>query len=76
MDPESNSSPKVWASVGATINTGDYENKKIDIGVSGVPVGATPEEIKELIKMSSNTLDEVLSSLSEKMIEIMEAFGR
>lgn len=69
--------PKVWASLGATIRTGDYENQKIDIGVSGVPIDASDEQIALLMDQSILTIEKVLEGLGNKMAKIMsEDYGR
>lgn len=61
-------SPKIWASVGTTINTGNYENYKIDIGVTGVPIDATPEQTAKYLEMTRMKLFEVVASLGEQLI--------
>lgn len=68
---------RVWVSLGATIKTGDYENQKIDMGISGVPVGASQEYIDELMKAAIMTSQQVIGAMAEEMGRILkENYGR
>lgn len=64
---EENKSPSVGASLGATINTGNFENYKIDVWLTGVPVGASEEYIKSLHEASKDTLFKVVMILGEEL---------
>ena len=59
--------PTVWASIGQTINLGNYENIKLDIGVSGVPVGASEEYIAEKMDAAQKTLHQVVEALAMEL---------
>jgi hypothetical protein len=71
--------PAVWASLGTTINIGNFENYKIDIGVSGIPIDATPEVIKARLDQAKLTLQQVVFSLAEELgqreQDVRTAFG-
>lgn len=71
MQEQPEKTSTVWASVGATINTGEYNNIKVDLGYSlaGVPVGASKEEVEERAKHADETLEIVFENLSNKLIE-------
>lgn len=69
MVQESDKPQTVWASVGATVNTGDFNSVRIDLGVSGVPVGASHEEIVGRMALAEQTLSEVFELLSGQLIE-------
>lgn len=62
--------PKIWASLGMTINMGDYNSQKIDIGVAGIPVGASDELIKLHMEKASLTLNKVVAALAEEMFRM------
>jgi hypothetical protein len=64
---EETKSPTAWASLGATVNTGNFENTKIDIGVSGIPIDATPEQRAAMMELSKKTLYEVVMTLGEEL---------
>lgn len=69
--------PTVWASLGATINTGNYENQKIDIGIAGVPINATPEYLEEILNKATITIHSVVERLAEDMSQRMhDDYGR
>lgn len=71
------SQPTVWASVGATINLGNFENQKIDIGVAGIPINASPEFLAEKLSQATVTLHTVVESLAQEMSRRMkEDYGR
>lgn len=64
-----------WASLGATINLGNFQSQKIDIGLAGVPVGTTPEELEVLLEGGKATIEMVVAKLGAKMAEQIEALG-
>lgn len=69
--------PTVWASIGTTINMGNYENQKVDFGLSGIPVGASPEFIQEQLGKATLTLQQIIQGLAVEMGRIMtENYGR
>lgn len=64
---ESNQEPKVWASLGQTINLGNFENVKIDIGLSGIPINCTPEFMEEQLNSASKTLEQIVFRLAQEL---------
>lgn len=67
----------VWASLGATIRTADYENQKLDIGVRGIPVGASDEFIATQMEKAKETLHAVVDHLAAEMgRRMIEDYGR
>lgn len=75
-EPDS-SGPKVWVSLGAKINTGNYENQDVQMGVSNVPVSADQEYINTVVSQAQNTLRAVMEGLAAEMGRIMrEDYGR
>lgn len=72
-----NDEVKVWASLGATVNIGNFENNKIDIGVSGIPAGASSEYIEEQMKLAVMTIHEIVDDLAAEMgRRLREDYGR
>lgn len=68
---------KVWASLGMTLNIGNYENQKIDIGVTGLPVDAPPEYIQEQLQKATVTLHSAVEHLAKEMARrLQEDYGR
>lgn len=59
--------PTCGASLGTTINVGNYENYKIDMWLTGIPVDATPEYVAERIKDSRKTLEQIVFGLAEEL---------
>lgn len=75
MDPDSG--VRVWASLGMTINLGNYENQKIDIGLTGIPVDASPEWIQEQLTKAEITLHSVVEGLAQEMgRRLKEDYGK
>lgn len=66
---EENKTPTVWASIGTTIEVSKtpYQNYKIDIGLSGIPVDASEELRQKYIDQGKKTIYEVLMSLGEEL---------
>lgn len=74
---EENTKVTVWASLGATINLGNYESQKIDIGITGIPIDASDEFIAERLAKANVTLHTVVESLAQEMGRRMrEDYGR
>lgn len=74
---EGNDVPKVWVSLGAKINTGNYENQEVQMGVSNVPVSPDQEYINAIISQAQNTLRTVVEGLASEMSRVMrEDYGR
>lgn len=68
---------RIWVSLGTTINTGNYENQKIDIGITGVPVGASQEYIDNLMARAIVSSQQVVLALAQEMGRILrEEYGR
>lgn len=65
--------PTVWASISTTIKTRDYENIKLDFGIAGVPIGATPENIAKALGTIQDVNEALAAELSRKL---QEEFGR
>lgn len=77
MEKPELSGERVWVSMGTTINTGNFENQKLDIGISGVPVGASQEYIDEMLKRAIMTSQDVVYVLAKEMGRILkEEYGR
>lgn len=62
-----NNEPKVWASLGQTINMGNFENIKIDIGLSGIPINCTPDFLESQLGAASKTLQEIVYRLATEL---------
>lgn len=69
---EENKTPTVWASLGTTINIGNFENYKIDLGIAGVPVDASPELTQQYIEQGKKTLYAVVMGLGEELGQRMK----
>lgn len=59
--------PTCGASLGTTINVGNYENYKIDMWLTGIPVDATPEYVAERVQDSKKTLEQIVFGLAEEL---------
>lgn len=66
-------SPTVWASVGGTFRTRDYENIKIDVGLAGVPVGCSEEVLQELLLGANVTLQRLVDALATELAREVES---
>lgn len=75
VNMESENKMTCWASIGATINLGNFQSQKIDIGLAGVPVGTTPEELEVLLEGGKATLQMVIQKLGNELVEKVEALG-
>lgn len=74
---QAGSGVKLWCSLGTTIRTADYENQKIDLGISGVPLGASDEYIQNLVDEANITLQKMVYGLATEMSRILrEDYGR
>lgn len=60
---------KVWASLGQTINTGNFNNIKIDIGVSGIPTDCTEAAFQEIMRGAHATLEKVVFTLADQLAQ-------
>ena len=70
-------SPTISASIGMTINIGNFENQKIEIGVAGIPVDATPEYIEEQLGKATTTINTAVEHLAAEMGKrLKEDYGR
>lgn len=58
---------KLWASLGTTIATRQYENVKIDIGITGVPIDVSEEHLKVLLEGANVTLERMIHSLADEL---------
>lgn len=67
IDP--NAKPKFWVNVGATVNIGNFENMKIDMGISGIEYDATSEDIENIMESAQVGIHEVVESLMLKVID-------
>lgn len=70
------SEPTVWASIGTTVNTGNFENIKIDVGLSGIPVGSTDEYLAHKLQEANLTLEKVVSILAQQLGDRIDEYGR
>lgn len=66
---EGNAKPKFWASVGATINIGNYESMKLDMGVSGIDYDASSQEIERIMASADVGIHETIEALMIKVID-------
>lgn len=69
MNEEFNKSPTVGASLGTTINIGNFENYKIDVWLSQVPVDATEEQVAQRLKQGKQVLEQIIFGLAEELGE-------
>lgn len=66
----------VWVSIGRTVNLGDYNSVKIDVGLSGVPYDATDQEIAERMQQANTTIEKITVGLIEELSRrVKEAIG-
>lgn len=70
---ESDNSPKLWAAVGQTIQPRPFESIKLEIGISGIALDATPEEIAAQLQEATYRLDLMINGLAVKLNERMTA---
>lgn len=61
--------PTVWASLGTTVNIGNFENQKVDVGISGIPADASDEYLTEILDRSRNTIKTVINELANELFE-------
>lgn len=67
----------VWASVGCTIQVRQFEPVKIEMGVAGIPVGASSEYLSQQLDAANLTLHEIIDSLTREMQQrLHDDFGR
>lgn len=59
--------PTVWASVGTTVNLGNFENAKIDLGMSNVPVDISDEEFAARMLQAKKVLNDIVNGLGEEL---------
>lgn len=64
---ESEPKTTVGASLGATINLGNYESQKMDAWITGVPVDATDEQLALLLSKANITVEKVIMALAEEL---------
>ena len=69
------SKPTCWASMEATINIGNYQNEKISVGLAGIPIDTTAEELEVLLEGGRATIEMVVEKLGQRMAEQVEALG-
>ena len=72
MAGEEKSEPRVWASLGTTIQTRPYENVKIDIGISGIPLDCSDGHLEEILKGANISLQRIVDSLATEMARRIE----
>ena len=69
--------PKFYASLGAKVNTGNYENKDLSFGISNVPVDCSAEYLKEVTEAAIARQNYVLNAFAGELDRILrEDFGR
>lgn len=65
------------ASIGTTIQTRQYENVRIDMGIDGVPLDCNEDTLKTIISGANVTLQRMVDGLSEELgRRIKEDFRR
>ncbi len=67
MEGEPVRSPTVWASIGTTVNLGNFENAKIDMGMSGVPIDISDEEFVARMLQAKKTLNDIVNGLADEL---------
>lgn len=65
----------VFSSMGATINIGNFQSQKIDVGIAGVPINCTPEHLAELLQGGKVTITTVIEMLALELSEKVEELG-
>ncbi len=71
------SKPAVWVGLSVKINTGNFENTDISMGVSGVPIDADEATIRTICDQANFTIKRVTDNLAEHMANrLREDFGR
>lgn len=68
--------PRIWASVGGTWQTRPFENVKIDIGVSGVPVNADDAYLQALLEGANVTIERTVQALAAQLVKEVEKHVR
>jgi len=66
------SPPKVTMSVGMKVNLGNYESADVSIILSHVPVGATAEEVDEMLDTGRIVFERMRERLKEKVRNLRE----
>ena len=66
------SPPKVTMSVGMKVNLGNYESADVSIILSQVPVGATAEEVDEMLDTGRIVFERMRERLKEKVRNLRE----
>ena len=66
------SPPKVMMSVGMKVYLGNYESADVSIILSHVPVGATAEEVDEMLDTGRIVFERMRERLKEKVRNLRE----
>lgn len=79
FSPDQLEGPRFYVGLGTTVNLGNFENVKYDMGVSGVPVDATEAQLAGMMQASNARstylLDMLGQRLYERVREVKEARG-
>lgn len=65
--------PTVGALIGGTFRTADYENIKIDVWLSSVPINCSDEYLREMLVGANVTIERVVGALAEELAKEVHA---
>lgn len=69
--------PRIHVSLGMKVNTGNYENQDVSIGIAGVPYDASPEYVADVKAKGIRTIQSMTEILAGEMYRIRtEDFGK
>ena len=69
--------PKLYASIGMKVNTGNFENKDLSFGISGIPVDCSAEYLQQVIEAGISRQQIVINAFAAELDRILrEDFGR
>lgn len=64
--------PTISISLSRKINTGNYESADVYVCLSGVPVGASEDEIQAMLETGSLAYTMIAANLKEKVAQVRE----
>jgi hypothetical protein len=65
--------PTVWVSLGMTVNLGNFENQKLDVGLAGIPADASPEYLEKVLGEAGKTIDTIMEGLGQQLVAKVQA---
>jgi hypothetical protein len=69
LDYESMRGPRIMVVLGTTANIGNYENIKYDIGLFGVPINASLEEIDAICEAGNARAEVIMDHLGARLLQ-------